>query len=45
MKYNVVNPVVDILFDKRGDSPYVSVGKLWNETIDIILDNKQKFWK
>lgn len=28
--------VVGIILDKRGDPPYVSVNKLWNETVDIL---------
>ena len=36
-----VKPTVGILFDKRGDPPYVSVGKLWKETINIISDEFQ----
>ena len=33
-------PRVGMLFDKRGDPPYQSVGKLWTETVNII---KNKF--
>lgn len=31
-------PKVGVIFDKRGDPPYQSVGKLWSETINIISD-------
>ena len=31
-------PKVGILFDKRGDPPYQSVGKLWTETVKIISE-------
>lgn len=34
-------PVVGIIFDKRGDPPYISVGKLWNETMGIISEKFQ----
>lgn len=31
-------PVVGIIYDKRGDPPYISVGKLWNETMGIVSE-------
>lgn len=34
-------PIVGILFDKRGDPPYISVGKLWKETIGLISEKFQ----
>lgn len=34
-------PVVGIIFDKRGDPPYISVDKLWNETMGIISEKFQ----
>lgn len=30
--------VVGIIIDKRGDPPYVSVNKLWNETVGILRE-------
>lgn len=30
--------VVGLIMDQRGDPPYVSVNKLWNETIEIISE-------
>jgi glycosyltransferase involved in cell wall biosynthesis len=38
MELNNNRPVVGIIFDKRGDPPYISVGKLWNETMAIISE-------
>ena len=40
MEKRITKIVVGIIFDKRGDPPYISVNKLWNETVSII---KEKF--
>ena len=31
-------PVVGILLDTRGDPPYISVGKLWKQSINILQE-------
>ena len=36
MRKDDVKPTVGIIVDKRGDPPYISVDKLWNETVNIV---------
>lgn len=36
MRKDGVKPTVGIIVDKRGDPPYISVDKLWNETVNIV---------
>ncbi|MCM1008948.1 MAG: glycosyltransferase [Ruminococcus flavefaciens] len=36
MRKDDAKPTVGIIVDKRGDPPYTSVDKLWNETVNIV---------
>ncbi len=38
MRSNNKKITVGVILDKRGDPPYVSVNKLWRETVDIISE-------
>ena len=41
MNFTKEKPVVGIIFDKRGDPPYISVGKLWSQTAALTADKFQ----